>query len=171
MSAPGNKRKADDSRDDWETPNELFDLINEEFCFSIDGAADKRNFKVSRYYDGVQFEDAFKADPMFERIWLNPPYGQGIDAWIDLALRWRANGNLVVLLLPASTDTAWFHKLAEVATVTRLLSPRVQFVHAPHCVCKACAEGKRGSNTGGSAVVVLAPGLELGVIQPWRWKP
>lgn len=171
MSAPGNKRKADNSRDDWETPNELFDLINEEFYFSLDGAATRENRKALAYFGDTV--DAFKMTPARERIWLNPPYGQGINLWIELARRWYYEGNnLVALLLPASTASEWWQEIVREATVTKLLSPRVPFVHASHCTCQACAVGKKGSNTGDSSLIILAPGLAgLGEIRRWRWRP
>ena len=43
-------------------------------------------------------------------MWLNPPYGRTIGAWVKKAYEESQKpGTFVVCLLPARTDTAWFH--------------------------------------------------------------
>lgn len=43
-------------------------------------------------------------------MWLNPPYGRDIGKWVEKAYKESLKENTVVVcLLPARTDTAWFH--------------------------------------------------------------
>ncbi len=41
---------------------------------------------------------------------MNPPYGREIGKWIEKAKIEASNGSKVVALLPARTDTKWFHE-------------------------------------------------------------
>ena len=42
--------KTEKSSVEWETPQELFDLLNREFHFTLDAAATAANAKCPRYY-------------------------------------------------------------------------------------------------------------------------
>lgn len=45
-----------------------------------------------------------------EIVWCNPPYGREITKWVEKGHRSAKNeGAVVVMLLPARTDTKWFH--------------------------------------------------------------
>lgn len=169
MSAPGNVRKAATTRDDWETPQELFKRLNDEFDFTLDGAANKDNAKCSRYLSDEpthvgsrNLGDAFEYQPEGETIWLNPPYGPGLTKWIRLASDWGW-ANRVVMLVPNATDTSWFRELVDAALEIRLLSPRVQF------------EGTTSSNPNGSVIAVIGKSSiwtrdRPCLIWSWRWK-
>lgn len=81
MSAAGPVRKATVSRDDWETPPALFNLLNKEFGFIVDGAANSSNSKCSLWLGpGSEIcEDAFLWNPHSTSpmpMWLNAPYGK-----------------------------------------------------------------------------------------------
>ena len=94
----------------WETPQDLFDELHKEFRFRLDAAASSKNRKCEHYYDerisGLTNDWSF-----FERIWVNPPYGRGItDKWVAKAAEECNKGALVVMLLPARTDTKYFHQ-------------------------------------------------------------
>ena len=143
MSAPGPARAAADTRSDWETPAALFDELNREFRFTLDAAATFETRKCRRYL--TVEEDALTADVFDEVVWCNPPYGRGIADWCEAFARWSFNGCTVVALLPANTDTEWFHAVWAWAFELRLLRGRVSFV------------GTRSANTGGSMVAVYLP--------------
>jgi site-specific DNA-methyltransferase (adenine-specific) len=50
---------------------------------------------------------------------MNPPYGREIGQWVKKAYNESRNGATVVCLLPARTDTAWWHDyVLPMATVT-----------------------------------------------------
>lgn len=169
MSAPGPLRAVDGRRQDWETPADLFGLLHAEFAFTLDGAASDHNAKVHRYF--TEEANAFEQRPRDEVIYCNPPYGRGLKAWIELFATWAIEGNTVVALLPAATDTEWFEWCYWTASELRLLRPRVQFV------------GTSSSNPNGSMVAVWRPramftlGAEESLVYNvpprvvhWRWK-
>lgn len=90
----------------WETPQDLFDKLNNEFQFTLDVCATPENAKCDKFYtkeqDGLEH-------PRKGTVWCNPPYGRGIGQWVRRALFASVSGSTVVMLLPARTDTKWFH--------------------------------------------------------------
>lgn len=92
--------------DNWSTPQDFFDKLNDEFHFTLDVCADENNHKCEHYYtkeiDGL-------IRPWIGTVWCNPPYGRKIGEWVRRALFASVAGNTVVMLLPARTDTKWFH--------------------------------------------------------------
>ena len=56
---------------EWETPKELFDKLNNEFKFTLDAAASDQNHKCERYF--TIEEDGLKQNWAGERVWCNPP--------------------------------------------------------------------------------------------------
>lgn len=94
--------------DDWGTPQKLFDELNAEFNFDVDVCASAENAKCRRYFS--KEENGLKQDwTKFNTCFMNPPYGRQIGAWIEKAYDTSVNGTTVVCLLPARTDTRWFH--------------------------------------------------------------
>lgn len=88
---------------EWETPNWLFDALNQEFNFTLDAAANKHNTKCERYYDIES--DGLTHQWFRETVWINPPY-QKSDAWVEYAyLGAMAGWCTCVLLVAARTDT------------------------------------------------------------------
>lgn len=90
----------------WETPQDLFDKLNNEFQFTLDVCAAPENAKCDKFYTKEQ--DGLK-HPWKGTVWCNPPYGRGIGQWVRRALFASVSGSTVVMLLPARTDTKWFH--------------------------------------------------------------
>lgn len=90
----------------WETPQILFDQLDHEFHFSLDVCALPENAKCEKYYTPEQ--DGL-LQPWYGICWCNPPYGRGIGKWVKRAHDYAANGVTTVMLLPARTDTKWFH--------------------------------------------------------------
>lgn len=91
---------------EWETPEHFFQILNDKYHFTLDVCATSHNAKCTEYYtleqDGLTQE--------WQGIcWMNPPYGRGINAWVQKAYHSAQKGALVVCLLPARTDTAWWH--------------------------------------------------------------
>lgn len=92
--------------EEWETPQNLFDELNDEFNFDLDIAASEKNHKCKRYF--TKENSAFEHRNEWKgNIWCNPPYGRTIQKWIEACSEY--NG-LSVMLLPARTDTKWFHE-------------------------------------------------------------
>lgn len=116
------------ARTDWETPPELFELMFREFRFALDVCATARNHKCRRYF--TPNDDGLR-QPWCGRCWMNPPYGRTVGTWIRKAYKESLKGATVVALLPARTDTAWWHNYAMKASEIRLLRGRLTFVGAP----------------------------------------
>jgi phage N-6-adenine-methyltransferase len=161
VSASGPIRAAKDSRTDWQTPPDLFNLLDREFHFTIDAAASSENHLCKRYLTKEQ--DALHTELRGEIVFCNPPYGRGLEDWVGAFWKWRGTGSTVVALLPAATDTSWFHLLCKGASEIRLLTGRVAFVSPT---------GKQSTNTSESVVAVYRPRSPQ--VQPsiyaWNWR-
>ena len=102
-------------KDDWETPQFLFDELNKEFGFSIDVCASNQNAKVNRFWNRdmdslkIPWMDWAINNDLRPVFWMNPPYGREIGKWIKKAYEESLKGATVVCLLPARTDTRWWH--------------------------------------------------------------
>ena len=96
--------------DQWATPQEFFDKLNEEFHFTLDPCADESNHKCEKYFTKEQ--DGLVQSWEGERVFCNPPYGREIIKWVQKCFIEVADGgcDLAVMLIPARTDTKWFHK-------------------------------------------------------------
>lgn len=96
---------------EWETPQKLFDKLNEEFNFVFDLAASKENAKCSEFF--TKENDALSKhwpDSKDGYLWCNPPYGRDVGNWVGHASRQNEIfDRRIVMLLPARTDTKWFH--------------------------------------------------------------
>lgn len=94
--------------DEWETPQGLFDELNAEFNFNLDLAATKENAKVSLFctIENSGLTGIFSGD---FRIWCNPPYSN-IKEWVKRCYELSSQVSVVVMLIPARTDTKWFHE-------------------------------------------------------------
>lgn len=94
--------------DEWETPQDFFDELNREFCFTLDACARPENAKCESYYTPEQ--DGL-SQPWPGRVWCNPPYGREISRWLNKAAEEiRRSADVIVMLIPARTDTRWFHE-------------------------------------------------------------
>lgn len=92
--------------DEWETPKELFERLNRLFSFTLDPAATHENHLCSKYF--VQEEDGLKQSWAGETVFVNPPYSQ-IGKWVAKAAEEAdKEKTLVVMLMPARTDTKYF---------------------------------------------------------------
>lgn len=84
----------------WETPQDFFDRLNEEFHFDLDVCAIPENAKCEKFYtpemDGL-------SQPWDGVCWCNPPYGRDVCRWVAAGYTAAVGGSTVVMLLPAST--------------------------------------------------------------------
>ena len=91
----------------WETPQDFFEKLDREFHFDLDACALPENAKCAKYY--TPLDDGLSL-PWRGNVWCNPPYGKEIKRWIEKAQKEIAtNADVIVMLIPARTDTAWFH--------------------------------------------------------------
>lgn len=111
--------------DMWATPQDFFDKLNKEFHFTLDACATPENAKCERFFTKEQ--DGL-AQPWNGIVWCNPPYGREISKWVKRALESSKNGSIVVMLLPARTDTSWFHEyIYNKAKEIRFIRGRLKF--------------------------------------------
>ena len=93
---------------EWSTPQWLFDRLDKEFNFTLDPCSDGSNNKCARTYTAA--EDGLKKR-WRGSVFMNPPYGVKIGDWVEKAYRESVtNATVVVCLLPARTDTEWWHR-------------------------------------------------------------
>lgn len=112
----------------WATPQDFFDKLNEEFRFTMDVCATADNAKCDRFYTK---EDDGLTQPWIGRVWMNPPYGRTIGHWMRKAYLSAQQGATVVCLVPARTDTAWWHDYAAYGEV-RFVRGRLRFGGHPN---------------------------------------
>ena len=108
----------------WETPQTFFDELNQEFGFTLDACAVPDNAKCERYYTPEQ--DGL-SQPWDGVVWCNPPYGREVGKWVRRGLMASENGAIVVMLLPARTDTKWIHDYIYGKAEIRFVRGRLKF--------------------------------------------
>lgn len=116
-------------RQDWATPQAFFDKVNARFGFTLDAAAYPHNAKCDRYY--TEEDDALTKD-WDGVVWCNPPYGRAIGAWVQKGYEESQKGATVVMLIPARTDTTYWHDYVMRADEVILIRGRLKFVGADH---------------------------------------
>ena len=126
------------AKSDWETPDDLFAALHAEFGFDLDVCAHEGNHKLPQYLSPA---DDSLAQEWRGACWMNPPYGRQIAKWVRAArLRSISGQCTVVALLPARTDTAWWHDWIwdeernepRPGVEVRLLRGRLRFKGAQH---------------------------------------
>ena len=109
--------------DMWATPQEFFNRLNEEFNFELDVCAIAENAKCEKYYspeiDGLKQE-------WVGMVWMNPPYGRNIGEWVKKAYESSLKGATVVCLIPARTDTKYWHEYCMKGEI-RFVKGRLKF--------------------------------------------
>lgn len=112
---------------EWETPQSLYDELDGEFGFTLDPCCTPENAKCETYFtvDDGSLCRTWKDHTVF----MNPPYGREIGKWVAKAYNEsRDYRTIVVCLLPARTDTKWFHDYCQKGEV-RFLKGRLKFVN------------------------------------------
>lgn len=116
---------------EWETPDDLFSHYATIFRFDVDLAAQEHNTKLHTFISPEL--DSLKQNwLLWGRVgWLNPPYGRGIIDWVKKCCEEQERGFTTVALLPARTDTKWFHRYVKLQANVTFLEGRLKFVGAP----------------------------------------
>lgn len=129
----------------WRTPLAVFRALDKEFNFTLDAAASRSNALCAKFIDYAM--NAFRT-PWIGRVFCNPPYGRDILDWHQRAHQQVQIGNaeIVVMLVPANTDTQAFHYAMTFAHEIRLVKGRIRFV------------GPGKSPPSANAIVIYRPG-------------
>lgn len=113
-------------RMDWETPKNLYDKLDDEFNFTLDPCASAENHKTKKFFD--KNDDGLSKDWSGETVFCNPPYGRGIALWVEKCYKESLKPHtLVVLLIPARTDTIYFHNWILGKSEIRFIKSRLKF--------------------------------------------
>ena len=110
--------------DMWATPQDFWDALDREFHFSCDVCATAENAKCATFYT---LEQDGLAQNWEGVCWCNPPYGRTIGSWVQKAYESSLHGTIVVMLLPARTDTKWFHDFILGKAEIRFVRGRLKF--------------------------------------------
>jgi site-specific DNA-methyltransferase (adenine-specific) len=136
-------------RDAWSTPPEFYARLNREFAFRLDAAASDENSLCEEHLADA-LSAAWEGGPIF----CNPPYGRiATPLWLTRGINeFQRTGATTVFLLPAATETRWFHDLAVPhAAEIRLIKGRLKFGNV------LCKDGTVGEVSAPfpSAIIVL----------------
>lgn len=123
-----NKAMFSSNTDEWNTPQDLFDTLNKEFHFDVDVCATEENAKCKHYFDK---QTNGLSQVWTGGVWMNPPYGRNIKKWVQKAYESSKHGATVVCLLPARTDTSWWHDYCMKGEI-RFIRGRLKFSNAIH---------------------------------------
>ena len=121
-----NKTLLPSKKMDWCTPQEFFEQLNNEFHFVLDAAATPENAKCARYYTPEQ-NGLLQSWNVGGAVFCNPPYGREVGRWVKKANDEHAAGAEIVMLLPARTDTSYFHDYIYGKAEIRFIRGRLKF--------------------------------------------
>lgn len=141
---------------EWPTPPEFFAVVDAEFHFNLDVCATAENAKCAKFYT---LKENGLAQPWTGMVWMNPPYGSEIPRWLRKAYDVACAGEATVAcLIPARTDTLWFHEFCAAGEI-RFLKGRLTFI------------GSEWPAPFPSMLVVFHAHLDPGgVMKAWDWK-
>lgn len=121
----GEKTLFSSGTDEYSTPQDVFDALNAEFHFNLDPCSTDENAKCENHFTSEQ--DGLIQDWGGHRVFCNPPYSE-IQKWVRKA--WQEStkpDTLVVMLIPARTDSRWFHEYVYHRSEIRLIKGRIRF--------------------------------------------
>ncbi len=127
---------------EWPTPQGFFDALDDEFGFTLDPCSSDENRKCEKHF--TIKENGLAQSWRDETVFMNPPYGKEIGKWMAKAYGESKNGATIVCLVPARTDTSWWHDHAMQGEI-RFVRGRLKF------------EGATSSAPFPSAVVIFRP--------------
>lgn len=111
--------------DEWETPKDLFDKLNNIFSFTLDPCATVNNAKCKKFY--TKDQNGLLKSWKNETVFCNPPYSQ-IKLWVKKCYEeFKLNKVTVILLLPARTDTKYFHEFISGNALLFFIKGRLHF--------------------------------------------
>ncbi len=111
----------------WGTPQDFFDKLDEEFHFTLDPCATPETAKCKKFY--TKEDDGLSKDWTGEIVFCNPPYGREIKHWVrKCSIEATHIGTVVVMLIPARTDTIYFHEYIYNKAEIRFIKGRLKFV-------------------------------------------
>jgi len=160
MSSDNRSALFSSATDNWPTPQDFYDRLNDEFNFELDVCSSRANHKAPFYF-ALDHEDAARRDGLEAdwsdggatgAVWMNPPYGKTIRAWMAKAFETaHSTGRTVVCLVPVRSSSLWWHDLVlDTGAEVRYVKGRLTFGDATNTAAF------------GSAVVIYRPSDVVG---------
>lgn len=112
---------------EWATPQSFFDALNREFSFTLDPCSTHENAKCEKHY--TKEDDGLSQNWGGEVVFCNPPYGRELPKWVKKCYEESRHAD-VVMLIPARTDTRWFHDYIYGKAEIRFIKGRLKFGNA-----------------------------------------
>lgn len=121
-----NKALLSSKKMDWCTPQYVFDSLDQEFHFVLDAAATDKNKKCGLFYspENSGMDHSWNVGGA---VFCNPPYGRQIGKWVKKAFEESKLGVTIVMLIPARTDTSYFHDYIYGKAEIRFIKGRIRF--------------------------------------------
>lgn len=111
---------------EWATPQDFYDKLNNEFNFTLDPCATDENHKCKDYFTIA--DDGLSKSWYEEVVFCNPPYGRELRKWVEKSYNESLKGGTtVVMLIPARTDTSYFHDFIYHKSEIRFIRGRLKF--------------------------------------------
>lgn len=122
-----NKGLFSSNTNEWATPKMFFNTLDAEFHFNLDPCATPSNAKCDQFY--TVDNDGLTKNWGGRRVFCNPPYGKELPRWVKKCYEEsRKPDTLVVMLIPARTDTSYFHEyIYHKAKEIRFIRGRLHF--------------------------------------------
>ena len=127
---------------EWETPPELFNYLDQQFDFTLDAAATDRTAKCDKYF--TPEEDGLKQSWEDERVFLNPPFSD-LAEWLEKVWEERERAEVIAVIMGPSTDTRYWHDYVMKADELWMFKSRPNYIR----------HGEEG-NSGSTFPTVLA---------------
>jgi len=110
----------------WTTPQDFFDRLDSVFKFKLDPCAMPETAKCKTYF--TKEDDGLKQDwSRYDAVFVNPPYGRNLRLWCKKCHDEASNGNTIVMLIPARTDTLYWHKYCFKSMAILFIKRRLRF--------------------------------------------
>lgn len=107
---------------EWSTPQDLFDMLDDEFHFTLDPCATPENAKCAKYF--TVLDDGLNQDwgGQDSRVFMNPPWPL-VDQWMEKANQESMRGATIVCLVPTETEAMWWLTLVDTFREVAFLVP------------------------------------------------
>jgi phage N-6-adenine-methyltransferase len=148
LGAVGSLAHLSSNKDEWATPQDLWDRLDQEYHFDLDVCASASNAKCKDYF--TKDDDALSKD-WSGVCWMNPPYS-AIPDFLEKARASAEAGATVVCLVPSRTDVGWFWDIARQGDI-RFIRGRLWHVDD---------KGRTGPAPFPSCLIVFGQGAGLG---------
>ena len=111
---------------EWSTPDGFYQDLNREFHFTLDPCSTHENAKCAYHF--TKTDNGLHKNWGGQRVFCNPPYGRVIGDWVKKAYEEAQKPEtIVVMLIPARTDTRWFHEYIYGKAEVRFIRGRLRF--------------------------------------------